>query len=262
MRVGENQWTLWSRRFLFASFFLFYSGSIIASFYLGENNTHATLKTVETLQFPGWPESGKMSLAVIGLNFFTDNDERSLVVKVWSMSCSPDSLEATVSGIYNVRSMTKNTHCRGGSSLACIFFSNTASRMNGWRAKEACPRLPGTGLQEPQLAPCFLKSALFRGGRWSANLLNGSHEGEVLYQSPTQWLWALQRVMPVALATQLSWIPTSCSPLAGPMTKAAELWCLLPSLENRVVWLHLRCWEEDIGNLEPTVLSASALPSP
>lgn len=122
MRVGENQWTLWSRRFLFASFFLFYSSSIIASFYLGENNTHATLKTVETLQFPGWPESGEMSLAVIGLNFFTDNDERSLVVKVWSMSCSPDSLEATVSGIYNVRSMTKNTHCRGGSSLACVFF--------------------------------------------------------------------------------------------------------------------------------------------
>lgn len=60
-------------------FFLLSSSSIIASFYFGENNTHAAPKTVATLQFPGGPESGEMSLAVIGLNFFTDNDERSCV---------------------------------------------------------------------------------------------------------------------------------------------------------------------------------------
>lgn len=69
-------------------FFLLSSSSIIVSFYFGENNTHATTKMVETLQFPGWLESGKMRLAVIGLNFFTDNNERSFV-KVGLMSCSP-----------------------------------------------------------------------------------------------------------------------------------------------------------------------------
>lgn len=100
---------------------------------------------------------------------------------------TPDSLvRPTVPGIYNVCQMNKSTHFRGGRALGCIVASNTVSWMNGWRATEACPGLPGIGLQEPQLAPYFLKSTLLRGGRWLANLLSGSHEGEVLHQRPTR----------------------------------------------------------------------------